>query len=311
MPQIDPPPVEEVKADEVKKEPRKYNYKRDHEKSIRQIAQESLDAVEEPKIEEPKVETPKEEPKEEVSKPVEPVIDPVKIAEDAATKAAEKTRKELQEELSKIKESDKTLSEKKKAEDELISSWDKEGRLPTDYKEVFNEAQRISEAKMRQTWEAREAERAQKDKEAKDTQERTQRESQEQLNKRTQEIQSRVNEELDELVSSKFLPPSKDGQMSKEAEDLLNFGIKMNTERAAKGEKPVDSLQRIYFMHYKPYLEATGKKPTQVAGADAPVSGSKGSAHSEPPADKYVYARDHNRSFMDIARDGMKRMTGK
>lgn len=322
MPKIDPPDIEEKIDDkpEVKVKVTddgkfKYEYKRDHNKSMRQIAQEGVErdkkAVETPTEE---VETPEEEPEKtkEPDKVEAPVVDVEKVAKEAVEKAAADAAVKFKDELTKIKDSEASALEKKKQEDELLTQWDKEGRLPADYKEIFNEAQRISEAKMRREWDARESKAKEEATAKKTAEDKAKQETESQITERQKQLNDRVNSELDELVSSKHIARGKDGQLSKEAEDLLNFGIKLNTERVAKGEAPIDSVQRIYFMHYKPIKDkAAPKVDDQPAGADAPVSGAKGSAHSDAPADKYVYARDHGKSFRQLAQDTMRRVTGR
>jgi hypothetical protein len=122
---------------------------------------------------------------------------------------------------------------------------------------------------------------------------------------------------MEELYSSKFLKrPTAPEEINnenttdegaKETQEVLKFGVKLNTERAEKGLPPVTSFSKIYFMYYKPYAEAQGKKTDQPAGADAPVSGAK-MANVQPDNDKgYVYARDHGKTFRQIAQERAKR----
>lgn len=88
----------------------------------------------------------------------------------------------------------------------------------------------------------------------------------------------------------------------------MKFGIDLNVERAKKGLVPIDSISKIYFMHYKPYLDANPKKKSeQPAGADAPVSGATQTPNLPAKTDGYVYKRDHKRSFRQILTEGMNR----
>jgi hypothetical protein len=67
-------------------------------------------------------------------------------------------------------------------------------------------------------------------------------------------------------------------------QEVLKFGIELNTKLKAEGKDPVPSFSRIYFDHYKPAHAAD--KPNvpvndQPPGGDAPIAGSKNTPTGE------------------------------
>jgi hypothetical protein len=323
------------KKDEVVEAPKEDSYEVFHKKSMRQVA---LDAREQEKKDEevasakkdeevgvsPVGEDTKKEPVQTPEPPKEDKVDVEKVkkeakeeAEKIANEKVEATRKEFQAKIDEILNKDKSLEEKQKESDELVAIWDKEKRLPKDWKEIASEQLRISDAKVEQRLKAQEEarqkaeeERRQQETQAKETEAKTAAERQEAFNRQ-------LADEMEEMYSSNFLKrPSTPEEINnenttdegaKETREVLKFGVKLNTERHEKGLQPVTSFSKIYFMYYKPFIEAQGKKDDQPAGADAPVSGAK-MADVQPKSDGgYVYARDHGKSFRQIVQANIKR----
>lgn len=318
----DEKPLEPKKPDAPKDE---FVYARDHGKSLRQISQESAKRVEGSKEEtikeklkeaaKPKEEV-KEEPKKEEKKIEEPKVNPDEItkkAVDEAKKQAEEvSRRAFKDEMQKILDKDKEVIDKQKDADDLISVWDREKRLPKDYKEVVQETLRISEAKYKQL----ERERSEKQRVEKDELKKQEdiKKTNEKINYQTRldEINNKVKSELNELYEMKHLsrPPEtydEKDETQKKTDDLIKFGIDLNVKRQKENLPPIDSIAKIYFMHYKPFKDAEGAPKTdQPAGADAPISGAS-SPKTESTTKGYVYARDHGKSYRQILIDNMQR----
>lgn len=294
-----------------KEEPKvEFIYARDHGKSMDVIAHESLKEEEElkkkllDKSQEPeevkKEETPIEPKKEEPVKE-EPKVDVEKIKKEAAAEAAaiakEEAKKEFQAEINKILEANKDIEEKQKQADELISIFEKEKRLPTDYKEVLSESQRLAEAKYKQLAQADKEKQQAAEKAQKAAEEKAKTDAQLAYEAKVADINQRVVNELKELTDGKFIKDQT------ESDDLMKFGIDLNTKRAKEGLAPIDSVTKLYFMHYKPTKGAVSTD--QPAGADAPVAGNK-TAKVATKLDGFVYARDHNKDFRQILAEEMQ-----
>lgn len=222
--------------------------------------------------------------KTEEAKTEEPKIDVEAVARKAAKEAAQEVAEqakqdklEFQTKLDSILTKDADMQQKQKDADELIATWDKEKRLPKDYAELIQETMRIADAKMAQR--QREAEKATKSETPKT--EPTVDPQKQALDK----FQSEIVADLNEIYSAKFMPkpqnmeeinnPNTTDEAAKETQKLFEFGVKLNTERRARGLEPVTSINKIYFLHYKPYADAQPKNSNQPAGADAPVSPSR------------------------------------
>ncbi len=127
------------------------------------------------------------------------------------------------------------------------------------------------------------------------------------------DLNHRVTQELNELYEGKYLrrPSTQynaDDDIQKETDELIKYGIEVNTERNKKGLPPIDSIAKIYFMHYKPFKEAQGKTKTdQPPGADAPIAGANSPASVESSNQGYVYARDHKKSYRQILEEAFRR----
>lgn len=296
----------EEKKEEVKK-PEGYDYKKNTNRSFKQIASEekrkqkkevkNADTEEpKPEPEQPKDDK-KEEPKEEKpvsEKPREetPKIDPDEIARKA-TEAAEKkaeerieaTKKEFQGKIDEILNKEKTDIEKQKDADELIAIWQKENRLPKDYQELINESLRIADVRYQQ----RERDRLAQEKAQREEQEKQTREQEETkkandkkqfddfTNQVTQDVQELIR--IGELKAPKDIneinnPDTKDAN-AKAIQKVFEFGVKLNLDLVKEGKEPVRSLYKIYYSHYKPTVAKEEPKDDQPAGADAPVAGAR------------------------------------
>ena len=235
-----------------------------------------------------------------------------KAAEEAAKKATEETKKSFQEEITKILDKDKTLQDKQTEADELIASWEKENRLPKDYKELISETMRISDAKFAQREKERvereTKEREEKERVEKETKEKSEQEAKETERQRVEAFNKQISEDLNKLYEGKYLEKPEDineinnadtkDEKAKQTQDLFNFGVELNTKLRDEGKQPVTSLTEIYFMHYKPYLDAKGTSKKEVAGADAPVAG--GMNNATKTEKKMSYAQFHNESWAQL-----------
>lgn len=301
-------------------ERRRFIYVRDHKRSMRQVVADAHRAAQEDHeketqetpVEPKEVETPEQSKPVETNEPTqerkeeqktEPV-DPVKIAEEAATKAAQKASEDLRAEFQKIQDSEKSKLEKQKEQEELLSVWDKEGRLPKDYKEIFNESQRIAEIKARRAYEEQRAKDKEEAEAAQKTQEAAQQKAQQDEAKYAQQLEERVQRDIVELKEAQLLDDTTE-------KEFLQFGIKLNTTRVKEGKPPISDVTKLFFLHYQPQKGKTAAPTTQPAGADAPVVGAKVSHTTELPTDRYVYARDHKKSFRQIMQEGLNRVRGK
>ncbi len=305
-------------------------YKRDSIKTIRQIAKESQarqrkqyledlekkEAEENKEPEEPKEkpdEQPKEPPKEEPKAPETPQPETVtkdeakKLAEDAVTKATEETRKEFQAKIDEILNKDKTLQEKQKETDELIAAWDKEERLPKDYKEVIDETMRIADAKMERRLKEIEDQKLAREREEQETKKKAEDDAKAMEQKKFDDYNKQIATDLDEIITAGHLPRPKDineinnentqDEAAKEIQKVFKFGIDLNTKLKSEGKPPVTSLSKIYFLHYKPFVDAQpNNKGNEVPGGDAPVAGAEKNA-PETPTTKVNYQQLHNETW--------------
>lgn len=296
-------------------------------KTIRQIVEESHKKVEEPiKSEskpEEKPEAPDEDKKKEEerkkrreerearrAKETEEIAK--KASEETAQKVAEETKKSFQEEISKILDKDKNIQDKQTEADALVASWEKENRLPKDYKELISETMRISDAKFQQREKERiereQTEKAERERVEQETKAKTEAEAQEQEKKRVEEFNKQISEDLNKLYDGNYLerPENIDeinntdtkDERAKKTQELFNFGVELNTRLHKEGKQPVRSLTEIYFMHYKPYLDAKGDTKKEVPGADAPVAGGVNNAQKEQK--KVSYQQFHNESWAQL-----------
>lgn len=319
----------EEKIIEKKEEPKEPEILQLRRKSLTQIAKEGADldrkadeerikqTLKEKSEEKPeKVEKVEEIKDEKPKKEVKPKIDPQEIEnkakEEARKVADETTRKAFKEETQRILDQNKSIEEKQKEQDELISVWEKENRLPKDYKEVVAESLRISEAKYKQLKRQDEETAKKADEERKKSEDFKKNETERIQQARIDDINKKVQTDLDDLYTAKILPkPPKEydekNEDQKKTDELMKFGIELNTERAKNNLPPIDSIAKIYFLHYKPKVDLEGKKDDQPPGADAPISGGAApDTKSEPKG--YVYTRDHNKSYRQILVENAQRL---
>jgi len=257
-------------------------------------------------------------------KPQEPRIDPSEIAkkaaiaaaEETATKIAAETKESFKQEIQKILDKDKDIQDKQKEADELIAAWDKEKRLPKDYNELIAETMRIADAKVAQAQKAAERQRVIDEQAQKETQAKEAQGAKDTQQTKLDDYQKRIAADLEEIYAAGFLKrpvnveeinnPTTTDEGAKKTQEIFDFGVKLNTERKTKGLPPVDSLNKIFFLHYQPYMKAQGKTQSkQVAGADAPVSPSRNQSvtQSNKPQPFYYKGTDgkmHPKSWAQI-----------
>lgn len=334
---------EPIATDTTKDE---FVYKRDHAKSLRQISRESSERLN--KVKDTLLEKSQEDEKStkdtktneegivdaksetgtepKIGSKMEPKIEaPVvnqeeiakKAAEEAKIVAAQVAKDSFQNEMQKILDQNKSLEDKQKEADELISIWDKEKRLPTTYKEIVDETLRISEAKYKQLQRQEQEKKVKEETDRKESELKNQTETQRVQQLQIEEINKKVTTDLNDLYENKHLrkPPEKydpDNDIQKETDELIKFGIQLNTERSKRGIAPVDSLAKIYFMYYKPTKDSMpGKTVDQLPGADAPISGAKTPASKELNTKGYVYVRDHQKTYRQILLENFNRLKNK
>lgn len=298
---------------QIAKEGADLDRKADEERIKETLKQKSEEKpVKEDKDEEKQKEVKEEKPKKEPKPKIDPEEIATKAREEAARVAEETTKKAFEKETQRILDQNKSLEEKQKEQDELISVWDKEERLPKDYKEIVAESLRISEAKYKQLKRQDEETAKKADEERKKSEDFKKSETERIQQARIDEINTKVKTDLDDLYTAKILPKppteyDEKNEDQKKTDDLMKFGIELNTERAKKGLPPVDSIAKIYFLHYKPKIDLEGAQDNQPAGADAPVSGSA-TPQAKSDNDRYIYARDHNKSFQQLAMESAQRL---
>ena len=318
LPRFDEP-VKEGKKEAPKEEKvsdkEGYDYKRDSKRSLADIGRELKERAKKRALRE---QTAKDEPKEEkkvVEEPKvvkdEPKVDVEAVAKRAADEAALRVKTEYEAKLAEILNKDKTIQEKQEEADQLKAIWDKEGRDPKDWKEIASEQIRIADLRAEQREKAREAAIKEKEDQSKTEAEKAKAESDRKVSESKAQFAKQITDDLSDLYEAKVLPkPSKFEEINNpetkdeaalKTQELLNFGVKLNTERVKQGLPPVTSLNKIYFLHYQPSLKATNKTESkQPAGANAPISGAR-STTPETSSMKYNYAKDHNKTMAQIA----------
>lgn len=342
--------ADETKVEEVKPgEPAKtddFVYKRDSVKTLQQIGKETQERLKKArkakKKENEEVSSltqnpekddelaPEQDEKPEIKEEVkEEKVDhaalAAKAAEDAARKVSEETKLAFKEEISKILDKDKDIIEKQKEADELIASWDKEQRLPKDYNELIQETMRIADAKYEQKAKVI----AKQEQEAKQVIEKEELTKKAELDKnqgeeKLAEFNRQITQDLDEIYAIKELPrpakleeinnPETTDAAAKETQKVLTFGVELNQRLVKEGKQPVTSLNKIYFLHYKPYQAANPTtQSVDVPGGNAPVAGAKNTPTGDN-LNKVDYKQLHNESWAQtkarLVREFAKRMTG-
>lgn len=251
--------------------PEELDYKQVHETPIDQL-------VGEPS----KAETPepsKEEPVKEVEIEWDPQEFEAKMTEKMG-KISEESAQKVVEQVTKKKESE---NEK---EEELISPWKKEGRLPKDYEEVSDWA-----VEKKQILDQRSAKVAEREKSSLE-------EKQKSANSlEVKRFNDFVDSQVAELVEDGKLPgvenalnPADPGLVARK--QLFQTMMDVNVERQKKGKPPVYSIKEVYYEHFDK------KADEEPAGADAPVSPGKSAPQGEPK--EVDYREVHKKSLIDI-----------
>lgn len=311
--------AEETKPDEEpvetpKEEPKDdgYDYRADHNRDIRAIAKDPVlpeKPAEEGKPEgdskpnESMADTPSVgEEKSGTPAPVKNPLDEAKeyLAEQrkAATEAAKQAAKDsVKEELTRTKEES---AREAKEKDEMIPLWEKEGRAPKDYDEIAKENRRITKLELKQELKAEQ----EATKQAKELElQSTAKQSEEAL----EAANSRIGRDMRDLYEGGYLPAIKTpgdandpGEKAKQA--LFQLGVEHNIKLKEAGKDPEPSIAKIFFMNKDKIIA----KPVQPAGADAPVSGSR-PAVIKQESEGYEYAKDHKKTFRQIATEEARR----
>jgi len=257
----DPAPIAPV--EQTPQEPG-YTHEDLQKESIREIAENT------------EIPTPKEEVKEEVKEPEAPV-EPQSNVEEIATKAAEEAAKKILEEQAKAEVKEPEPTEKEKAYLDWEKKFEGDNKRQPTYLEAlsFVEEQAVRAIEEKQQAQAKEAEETQKAEAARIEEE----------NKRINIV---VDDELNELYNADKLTKIKDpnnpyDQGVVERKALFAKWMEVNTERRAQGLPEIVSATRIYDFYYQ-------KPNAQPAGADAPISGNRGSATPPSAQKEYTYA---------------------
>jgi len=332
-----PDPIKDDKKEEVK-DPDQYDVKTERNLTFSQIVEKQQKERE--KLEADKKED--EKPDTEVVKDDKPTDEEVakqkqldaetaekRQAELAAKTAAEVVEKQrLAEEDRKAKEQQALDAEKKRQEalKPKFTGVDKDGNpLPKSYDEIAAESARI--AKEEATAEIR-AELAEKEAKAKETQDQEAKvkADKEAATKAFNEgLQKEMDADLNAIYKANDLPkikveikdasdPTDPGFSDpgyKEREHLFKTAVKVNSQRMAKGQPLIRSIQMIRYgkdpetgkAYYTPLTK-------QVAGHNAPVFGNE-SSQSEEISEKYNIKTDRNKSYAQIIREERQRLASK
>ena len=299
----------EVNKTDDKSKQEKLPYKDFHEKSFKDIAAQSKPDTEEPKADKPEDkeeskpdvnEAELEEKKKEIkekrqeAKKVqleERVKEATKQAIDEARKAEAEAVKKQEETEAKQKELDQKKS--------YTPKWKAENRVPKTWEELHEEAVNEALSKFHAELEEKEMKQAEETKQ-KQAQESVQKE---QETKRNQEMEKNIETELADLYTNGKLPtvkkaddPNDEGILAKKA--LFETGVKVNTDRIARGLPPITSIKLIFYEHYK-------QADKQPPGATAPISGN--SQASQNNEQKIKYPEIHTKSFRQILLEGLQR----
>ena len=235
-----------------------------------------------------------------------------KRTEEIAAKAAQDVIKKQDEEKQKELDKAREAEEAKQREESLkpkFTGKDAEGNVvPKDYEEIARESARI--ARMETLTEVAARDKQREDARVKAEQERTQTEEAQKAQKKAYEdqLQKELDTDLNDLYLNNKLPKIKDPKDendpgNKEFKNLFETAQRVNGERIAKGEAPIRSIKLIYYEHYKPL-----GKP---AGHDAPVLGSESPLSHDAPEDKYIPARDRNKTMAQLLKEETMRMARK
>ncbi len=234
-------------------------------------------------------------------------------ADDAAKRVGDETKAAFTSEINKILTRDNDLQQKQKQADELIAAWDKENRLPKNYKELIDETMRIADAKV--THREQEAKRLAQEPEPPAPLPLPSEETSEQKLGR---FQKEITDDLESLYTGNDLPrpanlaeinnPNTSDANAKVTQDLLNFGVKLNTSINKRGGTPITSLKGIYEA-YK--LAGNETKVVQPPGADAPVSPSRNQSVTQQPTTQPFYQKGedghyHAKSWAQIKYEALK-----
>lgn len=235
------------------------------------------------------------------------------IARKAADEVIAKQNEEKQKELDKAKAEE----EARQQEQKLKPSWqvdpnaakDAQGNpIPKSYDEIAAEAARIATEQATAAVEAREREKAAEAEKVAAEKTRNEEAIKTQQKDASDKLQSELDADISDLYAANKLPKIKDPKNEndpgvKEYRNLFETAQKVNAKRMAAGEPPIRSIKLIFYEHYKPLK--------QPAGHDAPVMGAEPNNGKELPDDKYIPARDRNKSMGQLLKEEAARITKK
>lgn len=230
------------------------------------------------------------------------------IAKNAAEEVVKKQEEEKQRELDRVK-AEEAEKERQEALKPKFTGVDEKGNaVPKSYEELAEESARVAEEKALTRLRA---EQDEKDVKAKQEQEQQaqQTEQQKQAQKAAEDqLQAELDADLNDLYANNKLPKVVDPKDendpgNKEFRNLFETAQKVNADRMAKGLAPIRSIKLIYYEHYKPL-----EKP---AGSAAPVFGAEPVLNNQPSEDKYIPARDRNKSISQLVREEAVRLSKK
>jgi hypothetical protein len=222
------------------------------------------------------------------------------LAAKAAEEVVKKQQQEKQAELDKAKAEENEKARLEALKPKFAGVDEKGNPVPKDYAELAEESARIATEKakeeIRAEIAAKEAKTAEET-EAKQQQEAAQKKA---VQDREAAFAKELQDEEADLYAKNLMPKIKDPNNPKDpgiiARDALyKKAVEVNSERIAKGEPAIRSIKLIYYEHYKP-----AQKP---AGYDAPVMGNESTISNELPDDKYIPARDRNKSYGQILKE--------
>lgn len=248
-----------------------YSYDELQKESLRQIASNTDEPNKAPKEEPTPEEKPEEPPVEEPEVPLEDFAK--QVAEETTQKVLERQRLEAEEAAKKEQEA--AVKDPKEEYQEIVKEFqEKEGRAPTwDELAVKIEERTIEKLTARQQAEAK---RIQDEQEAQQKQQTTEQ----------QQLDSHIDDELEDLYRTNKLTRIKDPSNPSdpgviERKSLFQAMYDVNKQRQATGKELIASPIRVAEFYWK--------RPVQQPGADAPVSGNKASGQSTDQEQEYSY----------------------
>lgn len=232
-----------------------------------------------------------------------------KRQEELAEKAAEQVLNKQKEQEEARLEKTKQKEAEDKQQDDLkprFTGRDKDGNVvPLSYEELTAESVRIAEEKAVSRMRAEQVERENKVRADTEQQKATQEEQLARTKAFDDQLQKELDTDLADLYTKNLLPKIKDPKDendpgNKEFKNLFETAQRVNAELMAQGKSPIRSIKLIYYEHYKPL--------TTLPGHNAPVMGSESPLSNEAPEDRYIPARDRNKTIEQLVKEEAQRL---